>query len=190
MVALIWILAFAFAATGLACLYVAWCKKGQASPRQVIIGWTALMAALIAGGWSSRTDKGVALALVLIMLIVLGGLLTSFLTAEKPPLRASKDRDVSHKGLSVRNVFARIWSGVLIGPVAGIVSLLINTALYDAFAAAQMDPTLNLTLVGFGFPILWAAFAVYAGYESRGLRRHFGIFIAALLPASYIAVLS
>ena len=67
---MILLLSIAAAVCGILCLRTAWRLRSQSNGWRISLGWFALTGALCLGFASSGTDKGVALSLVAIMLIV------------------------------------------------------------------------------------------------------------------------
>lgn len=180
------LLSVALAVCGFLCLQTAWRLRSQANGWRISLGWLALTGALCLGFASSGTDKGVALSLIAIMLIALIWLGRSYLSSDirrsKPKNRIMRHRTTA----SSSNWASRFWVGVLMGPLSGLASLAFNTALYDIFAKADVDPTLNLTVVAFAFPLVWAGLAVVCGYQARFWRRSLPVLLSGGLPLIYI----
>ena len=174
------------AVCGLLCLRTAWRLRAQANGWRISLGWLALLGALCLGYASSGTDKGVALALIAIMLIALLVLGRSYLSSEirrsKPANRIARHPQTERSS----HWLSGLWTGMVMGPLSGLASLAINTALYDILAKAGADPTLNLTLVAFAFPLVWAGLAILSGYQVRLWRRTLPVLLSGGIPLLYI----
>lgn len=187
---MLFFMAIALAVCGLLSLRTAWRLRAQSNGWRILLGWLALLGALVLGYVSTGTDKGVALALIGIMMVALFFMTRSYLTSEGRRSKAVNPRNGRPKTGSSSHWISGLWTAVVIGPLCGLASLALNTALYDLFARGGMDPTLNLTIVAFAFPLGWAGLAFLTAYQSRLWRRTLPVLIAGGLPLLYILSVS
>ncbi|MEM9261944.1 MAG: hypothetical protein AAGA22_00040 [Pseudomonadota bacterium] len=160
----------------------------------VAAGWVAITSSLVIWAFTSGADKGVALGAIAVIIAAMGALLR---VARSGPARKAKSlpkKAVSAPpepaSLTFWTGLRRIWVAALIGPVAGLAALAACAAGFAALRSAGMEHTANLTIVSFGFPIMWALFAFIAGFDRRLLRKTAIIFGGGLAPLSYLALTS
>lgn len=177
----------AFCVFGLLALYQAWYRKTK-NTGFVGVGWALLLGGVIAWGYTSGPDKGPALGIVTAVLIALVFLSVEMLKAERRPTRGKPRRSIEPKKLSTRDYLSRIWTGVLIGPIAGLSALVFCTATFSILKSVKVEHTLNLILVSFAFPLLWGGLAVFAGYSTRSLLKTTTLFVSGFISLAYILV--
>lgn len=179
------LIGLALAIAGVWLLREAWQRKAKNKPR-VLVGWSLIFGCIVLWGLTSGPDKGPALGIIVALVVVLCFLASQAFKAEVRPRRESPNRIVIPDKITARGYLSRIWTGLLIGPLAGLSALAICTAAFSVFQTLNVEHTLNLTLVSFGFPLLWGSLAVFAGYNTRGLAKTVAIFISGLAPLAYI----
>jgi len=172
---------------GLFALYRAWQRKTK-NTVLVVAGWGLLLGGVIAWGYTSGPDKGPALGIVAAVLIALCFLSVQLFRAERRPMRSKPKRVLEPVKLTTRDYLSRIWTGVLIGPIAGLSALALCTASFSVFKSMNVEHTLNLTLVSFAFPLLWGGLAVFAGYSTKGLAKTATLLASGLVSLAYIVV--
>ena len=183
--------ATASAGIGMWLLHAAWLSPGRWG--YVPGGWTLIVGAILAWSFTSGADKGAALGFIVIVLIALGFLLANALRSDIRPDRSAHTQASSQGGdggLYWQTIMRRVWIGLLIGPLAGLASLSIATAAFVVLQATTLEHTANLTIVSFGLPLVWAALAVYIGYDTRLVRKSVAVLGGGLLPLAYLMAVS
>lgn len=183
------LLALAVTACGIAMLHAAWRLKARSWPR-IIVAWSCVTGSLVLWSFTSAADKGVAIGIVawvIIAVLFLAVLAVRSTPRVEKPLRER----VAPRAQAVRPAYSRrLYTGLLIGPVAGLIALSISTAAFVGLAAANVEHTLNLTLVSFAFPLLWAGLAVVAAYQIPLWRKTVMLFGIGLLALVFLGLSS
>jgi len=184
--ALLRLAALVSAVCGMGVLQAAWRIKNANGPR-LVGGWSLILGSIIAWGITSSADKGAALGIVAVILVALMFLLSNALRSQvRPERETSNERKSAAQPIGWPIVLRRVWAGLLIGPIAGLAALSISTALFVGLEALAVEHTLNMTVVSFGFPLVWAGLAVFAGYETHMLRKTVGVLGGGLLPFAFL----
>lgn len=181
-------LALILAVCGIYLLQAAWHSK-RSSLKHWCGGWALLLASTILWALTSGADKGAALGIIAVVLIALGFIGRNALRAGQRPARETSDRETERQKTSVLTVLRRIWIGLLIGPLSGLAALALSTAAFAILKRMTVEHTINLTIVSFGFVLLWSCIAVFAGFEKRPLRAGAGVIGAGIAPLAYLVFL-
>ncbi len=173
---------------GIATLILAWQKRGQLGPL-VLPAWSLVGISLFLWSRTTGAEKGVALGLVALMLmagVVLGrqALIANPKTTPKEPVRRVSV-PIPHTPF-LRSIAAAL----LIGPIAGLGALSLSVAIFSAIEASAGEPTANLVLCYFLFPLGWAAFALYAALDGKLWRRASVLAASCMLPLSLTLAIS
>jgi len=178
-------------AGGLAALRRAWRQRGEGGGALVAGGWAALLAALIlcAGGYA---DRGVAFGIVLAMaaalffVFVFGAALRPLAPAPRRTLRAAKTAMPESCEAGWRSRLAGVWTFVLLGPLAGLVSALLGSL---AFRLAQpvLSPANAAVIAFFLAPLAWAVLAALLLMEPRRWRRSAIVLVLGMMGAVGLA---
>lgn len=178
-------LALILAACGIYLLQAAW-RLRPSHPLRVWSGWGLVLASITMWGMTSGADKGVALGIIAIVLLVLAELGRKALSSERREAKQGRERVAETKKITGLTLLRRVWVGLLIGPISGLAALAISTGLFALFKDLGLDHSINLTTVSFAFPLLWAGLSVFAGFERRILRKSLGVIAPGVLPLAYL----
>ncbi|WP_031555039.1 hypothetical protein [Parvularcula oceani] len=177
-------------AGGLAALRRAWRQRGEGGGALVAGGWAALLAALIlcAGGYADRgVAFGIVLAMAAALFFVFGAALRPLAPAPRRTLRAAKTAMPESREAGWRSRLAGIWTFVLLGPLAGLVSALLGSL---AFRLAQpvLAPANAAVIAFFLAPLAWAVLAALLLMEPRRWRRSAIVLALGIMGAVGLAV--
>ncbi|MEM1390653.1 MAG: hypothetical protein AAGG45_06190 [Pseudomonadota bacterium] len=178
-------LALLIAACGIYLLQAVWRSK-HSKPLWLLSGWGLIIASTVMWAATSGADKGAALGIIAIIVLALAALLIQASKSERRVAKIRPQRIVDKEKTHWLKVLRRIWVGFLIGPLAGLAALALCTAMFPLFRGFGMEHTINLTLVSFAFPFLWGGIAVFAGFETRLLRKSLGVIGLGILPLTYL----
>ena len=164
------------------------CRAKVNAPRRVLAGWLAIFGSIMLWSMTSGADKGTAFGIVAGVLLVLAWLCFSALRSDFAGAAADKtERLGCLEPISGLTYVRRVWAACLMGPIAGFSSLAICTFAFTAFRALGLEHTLNLTLVSFGLPIIWAMLAVLGGYGRSVWRKSVALLLAGIIPAALLS---
>ena len=176
-------LALTLTVCGMWMLHTAWRKKARHWPL-LASGWAFIFLSLIIWWFTTNSDKGVALGLVAWVCIALIFILATALGSTRisaGPIK-EKRRSKAVNGILWQHVF----SGVLIGPVAGLAALASATASFSLFHAKGMEHSLNLALATFLLPMLWAVLAVIIAYQQSLWHKSLTVLMVGLPSLAYL----
>lgn len=168
-------LAIALTAGGLLSLRLAWHWGRQQQPRrQLLMRWTAwLLLAAALGPWTtvSGSDRGVALALLVVMLAGLALALFEGWRAWRAPTRRRREQtprsDVPKPGTQGAGLLLRrVWIFCLAGPLALAAALAIGLGLWLGLARIGVSEANVLAVAMLSVPIAWSILSVLATMES------------------------
>ncbi|MEM1193220.1 MAG: hypothetical protein AAGH42_07485 [Pseudomonadota bacterium] len=179
--------AFFCAAGGVWVLQAAW-KAHNGNGQRLALGWSLIFGSVIAWAFTSGADKGAALGIIAVILLVMSAFLLTALKTEKSAPRRITPRTITGEKVGIRTILSRVWAGLLIGPISGLASLSICTAAFAGFKMAGLEHTANLTIVSFSFPLLWACLGIFAGYETRMLVKSGTVLASGLVPLAFMAL--
>jgi riboflavin transporter FmnP len=152
--------------------------------------WISLLASITLWGFTSGADKGVALGIIAVILAAMSVLLATALSTEKRKGRSQPSRTPVPRRESRSHYLRKLWVGLLIGPISGFAALAVSTLAFAAFDGVGLDHSMNLAIVSISFPTVWAALAVFAGFETRLFRKSAGVIATGMLPLLLIFVSS
>jgi hypothetical protein len=172
-------LAIGLTLAGLLALRLAWRLGRQQQARGQLAlrwaGWLLLVLALAPWMRAGGHDRGVTLAIIVVMLGGLALVLFEGWRAWRAPKRRRREREprndlprAASRGASL--VLRRIWIFCLSGPLALATSLAIGLALWLGLARAGADSANVLAVAMLAVPIAWAVFASLATMDG-GLGR-------------------
>jgi hypothetical protein len=176
----IYLLAIAVAVCGTSVLQTAWRSKKR-KWHLVLAGWALVFASLTIWSFTTTSDKGIALGITAWVMIALFFLLRS---AMQSPVRAEREQrkqktrnEATNVNIAAKSRLAsNAFTVILIGPLAGLATMLLSTLLLVLMRALHVEYTANLAIASMLFPILWAALAVGLGYQQRLTTRLFTVF--------------
>lgn len=178
-------LALLAAACGIYLLQAAW-RFRSSHPLRIWGGWGLVFASITLWGTTSGADKGVALGLIAVVLLVLALLGREALSSERREAKQSRGRVAETEKITGLKLLRKVWVGFLIGPISGLAALAISTAMFAVFKDLGLDHSINLTIVSFAFTLLWSGLSVFAGFEPRLLRKSLGVIGLGVLPLAYL----
>lgn len=154
---------------------------------RLAIAWALIGSSIVAWSMTSSVEKGAALGVVCITIVVLGYLAVDWIEAPARVRRASAEKlgaapERRQCAFYVRKVFA----GVLMGPLSGISALLVTTATFAALASIGSEHTANLVLAMFLFPLAWAGLAVLVGADGLLWRKSLVVASLSAAPLLYL----
>lgn len=179
------ILALAGTVCGIGLLQAAWRLKVRSWPH-VASGWSLIIGSLVLWSFTSGADKGAALGIVASVIIALLFLLVTAAGSTSRPERPIRERQAMPDKIDVQIFPRRVCTGLLIGPIAGLVALALSTAIFVGLQAVKVEHTMNLTMTSFAFPFIWAGLAVMAGYQTKLWRTTITIVGVGLLSLCYL----
>lgn len=182
---LIRLLALLVAAFGICLLQAAW-RSRPSHPLRIGGGWAFILASIALWGATSGADKGAALGIIAVVLLVLVALSREALRSERREAKQSRERVAETEKITRLILLRRVWAGLLIGPISGLAALGICTAMFAVFKDLGVDHSINLTIVSFAFPLLWGGLSVFVGFEPRLLRKSLGVIGLGGLPLAYL----
>lgn len=151
---------------GIGLLQIAWRLKGRHWP-YITGGWGLLISSIVIWSCTSGADKGAALGIVANIMIAIIFLLIATLKSVPRVEKQRRIRSAVSKKMGVKTYSKRVYSGLLIGPLAGLASLSISTAAFIGLQAVNTEYTMTLTIVSLAFPCFWASLSVMAGYQNK-----------------------
>lgn len=182
--------ALAGAAAGLWLLHAAW-RKRSGNGARLAGGWALLLGSTLAWAATIHPDKGSAMGITAITLFAVAMIAATALRAPRRAERATSSRDpapaASTGGVQVaRNLFG----GFLAGPVCGASALSLSTAAFVGLHRIGTEPTANLVLCMFAFPLLWASLAVLVSADRLLWRKSLVALGLGLLPFAWLVMAS
>lgn len=167
-------LALVLTVAGLLTLRLAWHWGRQQQPgRQLILRWTAwLLLAAALGPWTlaGGSDRGVALAVLVVMLAGLALALFEGWRAWRAPARRRREQTPRNdlpkpatQGASL--LLRRTWIFCLAGPMALAAALAIGLGLWLGLARIGVSEANVLAVAMLSVPIVWSLLSVVATME-------------------------
>ena len=160
---------------GLALLYSVWRKPGR--PVMLVVGWALVLSSLLVW-FMVNMDRGVAQIASILMLVVAGlitwpGLLGT--NGMHAPIRIRTIENTPPQAASIVQkataVGSGIWTFLLAGPVAGVISFYAGGALLRVTVPETGNPA-NAAVGAFLFSLVaWALLSTLLLMEQRKLRR-------------------
>lgn len=192
-------IAIGLTVAGVLAVRQAWRRGRQQQPgRQLAlrwVGWLLLLAALVPWALAGGHDRGVALAIIALMLAGLALALFEGWRAWQAPPRRRREREprndlprATSRGSAL--LLRRIWIFCLSGPLALAGALAIGLALWLSLARAGVSTANVLAVAMLSVPIAWAVFAMLATMEGGLGRRTLVVALPGLLAAGAILALA
>lgn len=159
---------------GVLAVRLAWhCGRRQQPGRQSALRWTGwLLLALAVPPWAAAggSDRGVAVAVGVVMLAGLAMALLEGWRAWRAPGRRRRAReprnDLPRASSSGRALLLRrVWIFCLAGPFALAAALAVGLALWLALVRAGVGEANVLAIAMLAVPVAWAVFAILATME-------------------------
>ena len=172
------------AVCGTLVLQTAW-RKQQRTWSLIFFGWGLVFVSLFAWSQTTAADKGFALGLVAWVVIVLLFLVAIAIKSPKVDRisNRSKTRSVrSRKELDIKQIVSNISAFLAVGPLSGLVALLMSSFLFTLFRNFDVEYSANLTTASISFPLLWAGIAVMIGYQKSFKYRYLSLSIMGITP--------
>lgn len=172
--------------------------RRQRPQRQLVLrwtGWLLLVVSLLPWTVAGGSDRGVALAILVLMLAGLSLALFEGWRAWRAPARKKRERtprndlprpETRGKTLLLR----RIWIFVLAGPLALAGALAIGMALWLGLAQAGVSEANVLAVAMISVPIIWAVFSGLATMEGRLAPRTLLVALPGLLGLAVSLVMA
>lgn len=165
-------------------------QSPQSSMWPLAVAWIAIFFSLTLWSLTSGIDKGAALGIIAVILAVIPFILATTLSTAPRQERSIPNRSPAPV-TKARTVYLRnVWIGVLIGPLSGLAALALSTLVFGRLQTLGLDHSMNLAVVSIAFPTLWAALAVFAGFEPRLLHKSAWVIGAGMLPVIYLFIAS
>lgn len=169
-------LAIALTIAGVLALRLARHWGRQQQPRSQLLarwgGWLLLAASLLPWTVAGGSDRGVALAIGILMLAGLSMVLFEGWRAWRAPTSRKRERTprddlpkTETRGTAL--LLRRIWIFCLAGPLALAASLAAGLVLWLGLAGAGVSEANVLALAMLSVPIIWSILAVLATIEAR-----------------------
>lgn len=167
----VYILAIVTAVCGTWVLQTAW-RSPHRKWHLVLAGWLIVLLSFYVWTFTTAADKGIALGITAWVVITLLFLLRA---AMELPVRVerqnrthkAKTKEVVASKVSKPQIALNILTVFMIGPLAGLVAMLMSTLLLILMQALRVEYTANLALASILFPVFWAGLAVVLGYQQR-----------------------
>lgn len=149
-------------------------------------GWLLLAASLLPWTAAGGSDRGVALAIGVLMLAGLALALFEGWRAWRAPARRKRERAFRNDLPKARTrgaalLLRRIWIFCLAGPLALAAALAIGLALWLGFGGAGVSEANVLAIGMLSVPIAWAVLAMLATMETRLASRTLLVALPGLL---------
>lgn len=169
-------LAILLTAAGVFTVRLAWhCGRQQQGQRQRILrgaGWILLAVALVPWMRVGGQDRGVALAIGIVMLLGLALALFEGWRALRAPKRCRREREARNDLPEAAStgpalVLRRAWIFCLGGPLALAAALALGLALWLGLESLGAAPSNVLAIAMLAVPVAWAILSVFATMEGR-----------------------
>ena len=170
MILVIQLFAIIVAVCGTWLLQTAW-RKPQRHWGLVLSSWGLICFSFYIWTFTTAADKGVALGLVAWVLVALAALTAIVFSAPVRTERRLKKTQNRLDPLLKTVAFKRFLSALLIGPVAGIVALVLSVLMFQLMLIIDVEYTANLAIALMLFPIFWGGLAVLLGYQLTLIKR-------------------
>lgn len=176
---------------GVAALRLAWRagRRGRTRRRLVLRwgGWLLLAGSLVPSMAASGADRGVALAIVVLMLAGLVLVLREGRREWLTPRRRRREREGRDEPLPAagggrgRLLARRIWIFCLGGPLAAAATLAIGLAMWLGLERAGVQDANILASALLAIPVIWALLAIVASIDLRLWLRTVAVTLPGLL---------
>jgi len=184
------VLGLVFATGGIVLLYLSW-QRSKRSWALVVGGWTFVVFSIFAWAQTSGIDKGPAKGIVAFILLALAAL---SVRAFQSPTKKRRTINRGAKPVPVQRAdktlwMRRVYDVILLTLLSGLAALAFSTMTFMAGKAMGAEHTANLTISFFMLPILWAIFAVMAGYVRQILYKSAALIGLIIIPSLVIPTL-
>lgn len=171
---------------GIGLMQAAWRLNSRSWPH-ITGAWILLVGSVVAWGYTSGADKGAALGIVAnVMIAVIFLVIAAVKSKPRPEKTLRPKQTVPDDNSGTTSYSRRVCSGLIIGPIAGLVALAISTAAFVGLQMVNAEYTINLTIVSLAFPLLWAGLSVFAGYQVTLWRKATTVIGVGVLSLLYI----